>query len=93
MAETLRGGLSLACGGFACTSNIGKQCLRADHTVPPPSLIYAHTAWSMDIGGFEGTPPEHIFCRWVAFGLFLTHVRLPFGRDTKLTGTVTSTWI
>jgi alpha-glucosidase (family GH31 glycosyl hydrolase) len=30
--------------------------------------------WSHDIGGFEGHPPEEIFCRWVAFGLFSSHV-------------------
>ena len=48
MAETLRGGLSLAASGFAF--------------------------WSHDIGGFEGTPPEEIFCRWLAFGLFSSHV-------------------
>jgi alpha-D-xyloside xylohydrolase len=21
--------------------------------------------WSHDMGGFEGTPPEEVFCRWV----------------------------
>ncbi|KAL7424945.1 hypothetical protein Q5752_000632 [Cryptotrichosporon argae] len=50
MAETLRGGLSLAASGFAF--------------------------WSHDIGGFEGHPPEDVFCRWVAFGLFSSHSRL-----------------
>ena len=30
--------------------------------------------WSHDIGGFEGTPPEAIYCRWVAFGLWSSHV-------------------
>lgn len=32
--------------------------------------------WSHDIGGFEGTPPETLFTRWLAFGLFSTHSRL-----------------
>lgn len=30
--------------------------------------------WSHDIGGFEGTPPEAIYCRWVALGLWSSHV-------------------
>lgn len=32
--------------------------------------------WSHDIGGFEGTPPEALFHRWVAFGLLSSHSRL-----------------
>lgn len=37
--------------------------------------------WSHDIGGFEGLPPEEVYCRWVAFGLFSSHVsRLGQGR-------------
>ena len=31
---------------------------------------------SHDIGGFEGHPPEEIYQRWVAFGLFSSHSRL-----------------
>jgi len=50
MAETLRGGLSLASSGFGF--------------------------WSHDIGGFEGHPPEEIFCRWIGMGLFSSHSRL-----------------
>ena len=50
MAETLRGGLSLASSGFGF--------------------------WSHDIGGFEGRPPEEIFCRWIGMGLFSSHSRL-----------------
>jgi alpha-glucosidase (family GH31 glycosyl hydrolase) len=50
MAETLRGGLSLASSGFGF--------------------------WSHDIGGFEGHPPEEIFCRWLGMGLFSSHSRL-----------------
>jgi alpha-D-xyloside xylohydrolase len=30
--------------------------------------------WSHDIGGFEGLPAEELYCRWVAFGLFSSHV-------------------
>ncbi len=32
--------------------------------------------WSHDIGGFEGTPPEALFHRWLAFGLLSSHSRL-----------------
>ncbi len=32
--------------------------------------------WSHDIGGFEGTAPEHVYKRWLAFGLLSTHSRL-----------------
>jgi alpha-D-xyloside xylohydrolase len=32
--------------------------------------------WSHDIGGFEGTPPESLYKRWVAFGLLSSHSRL-----------------
>lgn len=32
--------------------------------------------WSHDIGGFEGTPPESLYHRWVAFGLLSSHSRL-----------------
>jgi alpha-D-xyloside xylohydrolase len=32
--------------------------------------------WSHDIGGFEGTPPERLFHRWLAFGLLSSHSRL-----------------
>lgn len=31
---------------------------------------------SHDIGGFEGTPPPHIYMRWLAYGLFSSHSRL-----------------
>jgi alpha-D-xyloside xylohydrolase len=50
MAESLRGGLSLAMSGFGF--------------------------WSHDIGGFEGTPSEAVFKRWLAFGLLSSHSRL-----------------
>jgi len=30
--------------------------------------------WSHDIGGFEGRPAEVLYSRWVAFGLFSSHV-------------------
>lgn len=32
--------------------------------------------WSVDIGGFEGSPPAWIYKRWVAFGLLCSHSRL-----------------
>lgn len=32
--------------------------------------------WSHDIGGFEGTAPEDLYKRWLAFGLFSSHSRL-----------------
>ncbi|MFJ4675684.1 alpha-xylosidase [Kitasatospora sp. NPDC088783] len=32
--------------------------------------------WSHDIGGFEGTPTEAVFKRWVQFGLLSSHSRL-----------------
>ncbi|MFN2272417.1 MAG: alpha-xylosidase [Anaerolineae bacterium] len=32
--------------------------------------------WSHDIGGFEGSPPEAVYKRWIAFGLLSSHSRL-----------------
>lgn len=68
MAETLRGGLSLACSGFAFWSHdIGgfEVCF----CCPIPHVpIEADTA--------KGHPPEAIYCRWVAMGLFSSHVSL-----------------
>jgi alpha-D-xyloside xylohydrolase len=32
--------------------------------------------WSHDIGGFEGTPSETLFTRWLQFGLLSSHARL-----------------
>jgi alpha-D-xyloside xylohydrolase len=32
--------------------------------------------WSHDIGGFEGSPPAHVYKRWLAFGLLSSHSRL-----------------
>ncbi|WP_435178649.1 alpha-xylosidase [Actinacidiphila sp. bgisy145] len=32
--------------------------------------------WSHDIGGFEGTPSDALFKRWLAFGLLSSHSRL-----------------
>ena len=32
--------------------------------------------WSVDIGGFEGTPHASIYKRWVQFGLLCSHSRL-----------------
>jgi alpha-D-xyloside xylohydrolase len=39
--------------------------------------------WSHDIGGFEGTPPEAIYCRWVALGLWSSHVSHARHPDTR----------
>lgn len=47
--------------------------------------------WSHDIGGFENTAPEHVFKRWLAFGLLSSHSRLhgsksyrvPWAYDTE----------
>jgi alpha-glucosidase (family GH31 glycosyl hydrolase) len=33
--------------------------------------------WSHDIGGFEGLPREAVYCRWVALGLWSSHVCHP----------------
>ncbi|CCX09392.1 glycoside hydrolase family 31 protein [Pyronema domesticum] len=35
---------------------------------------FAH--WSVDIGGFEGSPDPAVYKRWVAFGLLCSHSRL-----------------
>jgi len=32
--------------------------------------------WSVDIGGFEGTPSPEVYKRWLAFGLTCSHSRL-----------------
>lgn len=32
--------------------------------------------WSHDMGGFEGTAPDHVYKRWLAFGLLSSHSRL-----------------
>ena len=32
--------------------------------------------WSHDISGFEGTAPDHLYKRWLAFGLLSSHSRL-----------------
>ncbi|OMF22207.1 alpha-xylosidase [Paenibacillus sp. FSL H8-0548] len=47
--------------------------------------------WSHDIGGFENTAPDHVFKRWLAFGLLSSHSRLhgsksyrvPWAYDTE----------
>ena len=56
--------------------------------------------WSVDIGGFEGTPPAHVYKRWLAFGLLCSHSRLhgsnsyrvPWAVDTESTA-VLSTFV
>lgn len=44
--------------------------------------------WSVDIGGFEGTPPPCIYKRWVAFGLFCSHSRLHGSNSYRVPWTV-----
>ncbi|KAF2153541.1 glycoside hydrolase family 31 protein [Myriangium duriaei CBS 260.36] len=38
--------------------------------------LCGYTFWSVDIGGFEGTPDATIYKRWVQFGLLCSHSRL-----------------
>lgn len=38
--------------------------------------LAGYAFWSVDIGGFEGSPPPWIYKRWVAFGLLCSHSRL-----------------
>ena len=40
--------------------------------------------WSHDIGGFEGTPTEAVFKRWVQFGLLSSHSRLHGSRSYRV---------
>ncbi|MFC1406289.1 MULTISPECIES: alpha-xylosidase [Streptacidiphilus] len=40
--------------------------------------------WSHDIGGFEGTPTEALFKRWVQFGLLSSHSRLHGSRSYRV---------
>lgn len=38
--------------------------------------LSGYSFWSVDIGGFEGTPDAAIYKRWVQFGLLCSHSRL-----------------
>ncbi|KAG8628005.1 hypothetical protein KVT40_003878 [Elsinoe batatas] len=38
--------------------------------------LCGYSFWSVDIGGFEGTPPPAVYKRWVQFGLLCSHSRL-----------------
>jgi len=38
--------------------------------------LCGYSFWSVDIGGFEGTPDATIYKRWVQFGLLCSHSRL-----------------
>lgn len=38
--------------------------------------LCGYAFWSVDIGGFEGSPPPWIYKRWVAWGLLCSHSRL-----------------
>ncbi|TPX10155.1 uncharacterized protein E0L32_001352 [Thyridium curvatum] len=44
--------------------------------------------WSVDIGGFEGSPPPWIYKRWVAFGLLCSHSRLHGSRSYRVPWTI-----
>jgi alpha-D-xyloside xylohydrolase len=44
--------------------------------------------WSVDIGGFEGSPPPWIYKRWVAFGLLCSHSRLHGSNSYRVPWTV-----
>ncbi|KAK0101278.1 hypothetical protein ONS95_006457 [Cadophora gregata] len=44
--------------------------------------------WSVDIGGFEGSPPPWIYKRWVAFGLLCSHSRLHGSNSFRVPWTV-----
>lgn len=44
--------------------------------------------WSVDIGGFEGSPPPWIYKRWVAFGLLCSHSRLHGSASYRVPWTV-----
>ncbi|PNS21162.1 Alpha-xylosidase [Sphaceloma murrayae] len=38
--------------------------------------LCGYSFWSVDIGGFEGSPPPAVYKRWVQFGLLCSHSRL-----------------
>lgn len=38
--------------------------------------LCGYAFWSVDIGGFEGTPDAAVYKRWVQFGLLCSHSRL-----------------
>ncbi|KAK2629498.1 hypothetical protein QTJ16_000318 [Diplocarpon rosae] len=44
--------------------------------------------WSVDIGGFEGSPPPWIYKRWVAFGLLCSHSRLHGSNSFRVPWTI-----
>lgn len=44
--------------------------------------------WSVDIGGFEGSPTPWIYKRWVAFGLLCSHSRLHGSNSYRVPWTV-----
>ncbi|CAK7234450.1 hypothetical protein SCUCBS95973_008940 [Sporothrix curviconia] len=44
--------------------------------------------WSVDIGGFEGSPPPGIYKRWVAFGLLCSHSRLHGSNSYRVPWTI-----
>lgn len=44
--------------------------------------------WSVDIGGFEGSPTPWIYKRWVAFGLLCSHSRLHGSNSYRVPWTI-----
>lgn len=50
--------------------------------------ISGFSFWSVDIGGFEGSPPPWIYKRWVAFGLLCSHSRLHGSASYRVPWTV-----
>lgn len=50
--------------------------------------LCGYAFWSVDIGGFEGSPPPWIYKRWVAFGLLCSHSRLHGSNSYRVPWTV-----
>lgn len=50
--------------------------------------LAGYAFWSVDIGGFEGSPPPWIYKRWVAFGLLCSHSRLHGSNSYRVPWTV-----
>ncbi|KAL7276259.1 hypothetical protein RUND412_000766 [Rhizina undulata] len=44
--------------------------------------------WSVDIGGFEGSPSPAVYKRWVAFGLLCSHSRLHGSNSYRVPWTI-----
>lgn len=83
-------GMGEACV-FARSATVGGQCFPVhwggDCNSTYPSMaeslrgglslcLSGFGFWSHDMGGFEGTAPDHVYKRWLAFGLLSSHSRL-----------------